>query len=138
MTDLREDLLATSIRMYSLYHTALSLCAVQRLSELIDVLLPHCITAMDVATACLLNRDGVLHIMGSALEEADKTYLKERFPPEGVLGKACAAHPCVHGSLPSGAFFLASPILQEPRDHLIGFYARTKGRDCEQCQKDIC
>lgn len=109
MKKLREDLLATSIRMYSLYQTALELCSVRRLKELIDVLLPHCITAMDVATACLISRDGTIHIMGDELEDIDKEHLK--------IQSWITFKQCLHGILPaSGKPFLASPILQETKN----------------------
>lgn len=105
MKKLREDLLATSIRMYSLYQTALELCSVRRLKELIDVLLPHCITAMDVATACLISRDGTIHVMGDELEDLDKEHLR--------IESWKTFKQCIHGILPSGKPFLASHIFQE-------------------------
>ena len=107
MSELRDSLLASSIRMYSLYQTALSLCSVKRLNELIDALLPHCITAMDVATACLLSRNGTIHIMGNELGDFDKEYLKKQ--------SWHTSNQCIHTSLPSGRFFLASPIFQETK-----------------------
>ena len=108
MKNLRDNLLASSVRMYSLYQTALSLCSVKKLPELIDVLLPHCITAMDVATACLLNREDEIHIMGSELGDLDKEHLRRQ--------SWRISNQCIHDSLPSGKFFLASPILQETKN----------------------
>ena len=114
MKDLRDNLLASSIRMYSLYQTALSLCSVKRLNELIDALLPHCITAMDVATACLLSREGTIHTIGSDLGDIDKEYLRRQSwgPSEQ----------CVHSNLPSGKAFLASSILQETKMNPQGIH----------------
>jgi serine phosphatase RsbU (regulator of sigma subunit) len=93
--------------MYSLYQTALSLCSVKRLNELIDALLPHCITAMDVATACLLSRNDALHIMGSELRDVDEEYLRKQFWR--------ASDQCIHSKLPSGRSLLAASIVQENR-----------------------
>ena len=108
MKELRDNLIALSIRMYSLYQTALSLCSVKRLNELINALLPHCITAMDVATSCLLSRDDKIHIMGSELRDLDKEYLRRQ--------SWHAPNQCIHSNLPSGKPFLASPILQESKN----------------------
>ena len=107
MSELRDSLLASSIRMYSLYQTALSLCSVKRLNELIDALLPHCITAMDVATACLLSRNGTIHIMGNELGDFDEEYLRRQ--------SWHTSNQCIHTKLPSGRSFLASPILHEAK-----------------------
>lgn len=107
MNEHREHFLTTSIRMYSLYQTALSLCSVKRLNELIDALLPHCITAMDVATACLLTREGTIHIMGNKLRDLDEEYLRRQ--------SWQASEGCIHGNLPSYSSYLASPILQETK-----------------------
>jgi len=111
MNEHRDLLLTTSIRMYSLYQTALSLCSVKRLSELIDALLPQCITAMDVATACLLTKDSTIYLRGKELGNLDKEYLRKQ--PWNTLTK------CIHAELPSGKSFLAYPILQENEDSEI-------------------
>jgi len=105
MNNLRDSLLASSIRMYSLYQTALSMCSVKRLNELVDALLPHCITAMDVATACLLSRNDKIDSMGSELSDVDKEYLRRQ--------SWRTSDGCIHRNLPSGKTFLASQILQE-------------------------
>jgi len=60
---------------------------------------------MDVATACLLSRDGALYIWGIELGDADKEYLREH--------SWQTSDPCIHGNLPFGLSFLASPILQD-------------------------
>ena len=107
MKELHENLIATSIRMYSLHQTALSLCSVKRLNELVNALLPRCITAMDVATACLLSRNNAIHVMGSNLEDSDEKYL---------TGQSWrTSNECIHDNLPSGKSFLASPILHEAK-----------------------
>jgi sigma-B regulation protein RsbU (phosphoserine phosphatase) len=92
--------------MYSLYQTALELCSVRRLNELVEVLLPHCITAMDVATAALIDRDGAIHFRGEELENIDTEHLK--------IQSWITFKQCLHGILPaSGKSFLAAPILQD-------------------------
>ena len=107
MADFHEHLLATSIRMHSLYQTALSLCSVKRFADLVEQLLPHTITAMDVATACLLGRDGTLYTEGRELDHLDRHYLTERSWRD--------VHPYVQGELPSGVPFLAAAIRREDR-----------------------
>ena len=105
MEDLQEALLATSIRMHSLYRMALSLCSVKTLDELIPDLLLHCITAIDVETACLLDINGTLHVRGADLAAVDQTALK------AASWRTDDAY--IHGDLPSGPPFLAHPIRQE-------------------------
>ena len=110
MEGLREHLLATSIRMHSLYRTALALCSVKRLEELIDVLLPHCITAMDVSTACLIDRDCTIHRKGNELAGSDKAYFHDRFPLHRGSKSQSENRECISGTLPTGAPFLATSI----------------------------
>lgn len=109
MKDLRESLLANSIRMHSLYHTALALCSVQRLNELVEELLPRCITAMDVTTACLITRGNELHTRGSRFEAADTSFLEDH---SWSMDLACQLQ-----KLPSGKQLLACAIVNE-QQHL--------------------
>ena len=113
MEDFCENLLATSIRMYTLYNTVLSLCSVKRLDKLIEKLFPQCITAMDVETACLLCRDSTLHTRGLEFGSLDKEYLSGQ--------SWYVSDQCIHDTLPNGTPFLASPIQKEtgPLETLI-------------------
>lgn len=113
MEDFCENLLATSIRMYTLYNTVLSLCSVKRLDELIEKLFSQCITAMDVETACLLCRDSTLHTRGLEFGSLDKEYLSGQ--------SWYVSDQCIHDTLPNGTPFLASPIQKEtgPLETLI-------------------
>ena len=103
--DLYENILATSIRMYSLYQAALSLCSVKTLEQLIEQLLIHCVTAMDIATTCLMTKDGAMHVRGAELRDSDETYLREQLSQ--------TAEPWIHDRLPSDTTFLAASIQRE-------------------------
>ena len=110
MRDVLEDLLATSIRLHSLYQTALALCSVQDLQELVNALLPRCITAMDVTAACLISRNEQMHLMGNEVLSPDRGFLKDlaRNPSEA----------CSQVVLPSGKSALVCHIVTQDASRL--------------------